>query len=63
MKAKALRVLRGLHEDESGQDLMEHAMLTALIAFKVAMASLASNINHAFSAIGSALSNAFSIHH
>jgi Flp pilus assembly pilin Flp len=63
VKAKALRVLRSLHRDESGQDLIEHALLSALIALKVAMGALASNIDHAFSAIGSALSNAFSIHH
>jgi pilus assembly protein Flp/PilA len=63
VKANALRALRSLHSDESGQDLLEHALLAALIALKVAMAALASNIDHAFSAVGSALSNAFSIHH
>jgi Flp pilus assembly pilin Flp len=63
VKAKPLRVLRSLHRDESGQDLIEHALLSALIALKLAMGALASNIDHAFSAIGSALSNAFSIHH
>jgi Flp pilus assembly pilin Flp len=63
VKAKALGVLRRLHRDDSGQDLIEHALLAALIALKVAMGALASNITHAFSSIGSALSNAFSIRH
>jgi pilus assembly protein Flp/PilA len=32
MKANFLRTLRNLHTDESGQDLIEYAMVAALIA-------------------------------
>lgn len=63
MKAKAFRALRTLHRDESGQDLIEYALLSALVALKVAMAALSANISHAISSVGSTLSNAFSIHH
>jgi Flp pilus assembly pilin Flp len=63
VKAKALRVLRSLHRDESGQDLLEHALLAALIALKVAIGALASSLNHAFSGIQSALTHAFSAQH
>jgi Flp pilus assembly pilin Flp len=62
VKAKALRVFRSLHTDESGQDLIEHALLAALIALKAAMGALAFNISHAFSAFGSTLHNLFSSH-
>ncbi len=53
-------MLRALHEDESGQDLIEYALVAALIAFAAvaAMQALASNINNAFSTIGSRLSSA-----
>ena len=55
-----LNVLRGFHKDESGQDLIEYALVAALIAFAAvaAMQALASNINNAFSVIGSKLSSA-----
>jgi len=50
-------VLRSLHQDESGQDLIEYALVAALIAFGAvtAMNSLAGNINDTFSKIGSKL--------
>lgn len=50
-----LEVLRGLHKDESGQDLIEYALIAALIAFAAiaGMSSLASSLNEAFSKIGS----------
>jgi len=54
---RALNVLRTLHNDESGQDLIEYALVAALIAFGAvaAMGTLANNINNAFSTIGSEL--------
>lgn len=44
-----------LLKDESGQDLIEYALVVALIAFAavVGMQSLATDINSAFIAIGS----------
>ena len=60
MKANILRTLNALHNDESGQDLIEYALVAALIAFGAvtAMDSLAVNINTAFSKIGSKLISA-----
>jgi len=57
---RALNVLRTLHNDESGQDLIEYALVAALIAFGAvaAMNTLATNINNAFSTIGSQLTDA-----
>jgi pilus assembly protein Flp/PilA len=53
-------VFRSLHTDESGQDLIEYALVAALIAFGAVstMGSLADQINSAFSWIGSSLSSA-----
>jgi len=47
-----------LHRDESGQDLIEYALLAALIALAATfgMGVVASDINNAFSKIGSKLS-------
>ena len=58
--SKMYRLLRALHEDESGQDLIEYALVAALIAFAAvaAMQTLAKQINNAFSAIGSSLTSA-----
>ncbi len=58
--SRMLEVLRGLHKDESGQDLIEYALVAALIAFAavLAMKSLATAINNAFSTIGSKLNSA-----
>lgn len=60
MKNRALEVLRTLHNDESGQDLIEYALVAALIAFAAVfgMNVLASDINTAFSTIGSKLNAA-----
>jgi pilus assembly protein Flp/PilA len=57
MKTRVLDVLRSLHKDESGQDLIEYALVAALIAFGAvtAMGNLANSINSAFSVIGSKL--------
>lgn len=59
-----LKVIRNaalnLHKDDSGQDLIEYALVAALIAFAAVtgMNSVASYINNAFSTIGSKLSSA-----
>ena len=55
-----LKMLKNLHQDESGQDLIEYALVAALIAFAAvtAMSTLANNINNAFNIIGNKLSNA-----
>ncbi|HYM06639.1 MAG TPA: Flp family type IVb pilin [Terriglobales bacterium] len=46
--------------EESGQDLIEYALVVALIAFAatVGMGTVANGINNAFSAIASKLSSA-----
>jgi pilus assembly protein Flp/PilA len=60
MKANILRTLRSLHNDESGQDLIEYALVAALIAFAAVatMKTLATSINSAFSVIASNLNGA-----
>jgi pilus assembly protein Flp/PilA len=52
------RVL-ALHRDEEGQDLIEYALIAALIALAavVGMGVLANAINEAFSGIGSILNS------
>lgn len=60
MKANILSVLRNLHNDESGQDLIEYALVASLIAFGAVatMNTLGSNISTAFGSIGSKLTSA-----
>ena len=60
MTTNILRALRALHTDESGQDLIEYALVAFLIAFAavLSMQGLATNINLAFSKIGQTLKNA-----
>jgi pilus assembly protein Flp/PilA len=60
MKMNILRTLKSLHNDESGQDLIEYALVAALIAFGAVstMGTLAGDINSAFSLIGSKLNSA-----
>ncbi|PYV25332.1 MAG: Flp family type IVb pilin [Acidobacteria bacterium] len=55
---KVREVLSSLHREESGQDLIEYALLAALIALAATfgMGVVASDINNAFSKIGSKLS-------
>ena len=55
-----LRTLRNLLRDESGQDLIEYALVAAIIglAAVAAMSTLANNVSNAFSAVGSKLSSA-----
>jgi pilus assembly protein Flp/PilA len=62
MKANILNTLRSLHHDESGQDLIEYALVAALIAFGsvATMTTLAGSISTAFSHIGSRLNSAVS---
>jgi pilus assembly protein Flp/PilA len=62
MKAKIFCTLHALHNDESGQDLIEYALVAALIAFGAvsAMGALANSINDAFNSISSELQSAMS---
>jgi pilus assembly protein Flp/PilA len=55
-----LQSLRNLLREESGQDLIEYALVAAVIglAAVAAMSSLANNVSNAFSAVGSKLSSA-----
>ncbi len=57
MKNLFLKSLSQLHNDEAGQGLVEYALIIALVAFAavVGMNSLATDINLAFSKIGSVL--------
>jgi pilus assembly protein Flp/PilA len=57
MNPRLLRIVQILHGDESGQDLIEYALVAALIALGAiaAMQTLAANINTAFSTMGSKL--------
>ena len=49
--------IRALVRDESGQDLIEYALVAALIALGaiVAMGSLANQISNAFNSVGNSL--------
>jgi pilus assembly protein Flp/PilA len=53
-------ILSSVLRDESGQDLIEYALVAALIALgaTAAMNSLATNISTAFSTVGSKLTTA-----
>ena len=55
-------VMVALHREDSGQDLIEYALIAALIALGAVagMTAVASKINSAFSTIGNKLSNAVS---
>jgi len=59
MKTLILKSLSRMHNDESGQGLVEYALILALVAFAavVAMQTLAKDINNAFVGIGSVLSS------
>lgn len=54
---QALRRIANLHQEETGQDLIEYALVMALIALgaAVGMGSLAAGINAAFSKMASIL--------
>ncbi len=62
MSKSLLGHIATLHHDESGQDLIEYALVAALIAFAAiaGMNYVASEINNAFSKIGNKLSSAIS---
>lgn len=53
-------IFTALHENESGQDLIEYALVCALIALGAVtgMKTVADYINNAFGTIGNDLSNA-----
>lgn len=53
-------LVSSLHEDESGQDLIEYALVCALIALGAVagMKTVANYINNAFNTIGNELSSA-----
>jgi pilus assembly protein Flp/PilA len=57
MKANVLHILRTLHNDESGQDLIEYALLAALIALGAVatMQSVGTSINTVFTSINTDL--------
>ncbi|TAL10317.1 MAG: Flp family type IVb pilin [Nitrospirae bacterium] len=57
MKQILRRALANLHKEESGQDLIEYALVVALIALAAVagMSTLANGINSAFSKLGSIL--------
>lgn len=54
------QILSGLLRDESGQDLIEYALVAAIIALgaTAAMTSLATTIRTTFTSIGSSLTSA-----
>ncbi len=60
MKGTPYSILRNLHNEESGQDLIEYALVAALIAFGAvtAMQGLAGNIGSVFSKVGDELTSA-----
>lgn len=55
-----MHLLKRLWKEEEGQDLIEYALLVALIALAatVGMNSLATKINSAFTTLGTTLTNA-----
>ena len=60
MEERQVKLFKNLLHDESGQDLIEYALVAALIALGAvtAMKSLATGINTAFSSISSSLTAA-----
>lgn len=56
------QLIAGIAKDERGQDLIEYALVVALIAFAAVagMNTLATNINSAFIKIGTKLTSALS---
>ena len=57
MKQTLWQALASLHQEESGQDLIEYALVVALIALAATagMSTLATGINSAFTKISSIL--------
>jgi pilus assembly protein Flp/PilA len=58
MKANFLRIVRNLHNDESGQDLIEYALVASLIALAAvaAIQGVGTQVNTIFSNISATLS-------
>ncbi len=56
------KLAQAMHRDESGQDLIEYALIAALIALGavVGMNTVANEINSAFNVISKKLSNSLS---
>lgn len=54
------QLFNNLMTDESGQDLIEYALVAALVALGsiAAMGSLANSISNTFNSVGNSLSNA-----
>ena len=52
-----INMLKNLHKDESGQDLIEYALIAALIAVAsvAAMGTLAKSISNEFGKVGNNL--------
>ena len=59
MTSLILKSLNRLHRDEAGQGLVEYALILALVAFAavIAMKTLATDINNAFTGIGALLTS------
>jgi len=57
-----LQRLNNLHQEDSGQDLIEYALVVALIALAATagMSSLANGINSAFTRLNTILGNVIS---
>ena len=57
-ETKVLRILRNLHKEESGQDLIEYGLIGLIVALGAVagMGTLASSINAVFTQISSQLS-------
>ena len=57
MMNRMLKSLNRLHQDETGQGLVEYLLILALVAFAATagMTTLASGLNSAFIAIGAIL--------
>jgi pilus assembly protein Flp/PilA len=55
-----INILSGLIRDESGQDLIEYALVAAIIALgaTTAISSVATAVSGAFNKIGTSLTNA-----
>jgi pilus assembly protein Flp/PilA len=62
MLSQFIASLQRIHRDESGQDLIEYALVVALIAFAAiaGMNYIASELNVAFSKVGNKLTSAIS---